>query len=312
VGGGIAVGPIVTGLLDEIEAWRVFYVLLAVGAVALAMAAARIVVESASAVPHPVDAAGALTLGGALTLTLVALTEGRHGVTTLVAWAAAGAALLWVAFVFVELRQREPMLDLTLFGHRRFVAATVAALGTGVSLIGLMSFACSFFISTLRLSSLEAGAVLLAWSGTSALAAVFARRLPAAISGARQLGIGLLGVTVGELAMVGAVPRSIWLLLPGLLISGVASGVLNAGLGREAVASVPADRAALGSGANNTARYLGSSIGVTLVVIIATASGSDRHHAIAGWNHAVLVVAAIAAATAVVVLALDRRVAAKA
>jgi hypothetical protein len=38
------------------------------------------------------------------------------------------------------------------------------------------------------------------------------------------------------------------------LICQVASGVVNAALGREAVASVPAGRTAKGSGANNTAR----------------------------------------------------------
>jgi MFS family permease len=75
-----------------------------------------------------------------------------------------------------------------------------------------------------------------------------------------------------------------------MVIAGVATGLLNALLGREAVASVGPDRAAMGSGANNTARYLGAAIGITLFVVIATHVGDDL---IDGWNAAVLVSAAL-------------------
>jgi MFS family permease len=75
-----------------------------------------------------------------------------------------------------------------------------------------------------------------------------------------------------------------------MVIAGVATGLLNASLGREAVASVGPDRAAMGSGANNTARYLGAAVGITLFVVIATHVGDDLTD---GWNAAVLVSAAL-------------------
>ena len=95
------------------------------------------------------------------------------------------------------------------------------------------------------------------------------------------------------------------------------SGVLNAALGREAVASVPAGRAGW-SGANNTARYLGSSIGVTVVAVVVAAhagSGSGAAGLVAGWNVAAGVTAGISLVGAVVVWATtvtDRRRAAAA
>ena len=56
-----------------------------------------------------------------------------------------------------------------------------------------------------------------------------------------QLAIGLAGVGIGQLALAGVDAGSTWRhFVPGLLVAGVASGVLNAALGREAVASVPA------------------------------------------------------------------------
>jgi sugar phosphate permease len=82
----------------------------------------------------------------------------------------------------------------------------------------------------------------------------------------------------------------VWRLAVPMFVAGLATGVLNALLGREAVASVPSDRAAMGSGANNTARYLGAACGITLFVVVATHAGADL---LAGWNVAVLVAAAL-------------------
>jgi hypothetical protein len=73
-------------------------------------------------------------------------------------------------------------------------------------------------------------------------------------------------------------------------VAGVATGLLNALLGREAVASVGPDRAAMGSGANNTARYFGAAVGITLFVVIATHVGSNLA---VGWNAAIVVSATI-------------------
>src|SRR3954454_6679312 len=105
---------------------------------------------------------------------------------------------------------------------------------------------------------------------------------------------GLVGCAAGQLALFSLTPGSaIGRLLPGLLVAGAANGVLNAALGRQAVASVPADRAAMGSGANNTARYVGSGIEITIVTVLLTSSGAVPGAAglLAGWNVAVLVTA---------------------
>ena len=86
------------------------------------------------------------------------------------------------------------------------------------------------------------------------------------------LAVLLIVVALGQLLGYGlGAGSSPWRLVPSMVIAGVATGLLNALLGREAVASVGADRAAMGSGANNTARYLGAAVGITLFVVIAVA-----------------------------------------
>ena len=70
--------------------------------------------------------------------------------------------------------------------------------------------------------------------------------------------------------------------MPGLVLTGVGTGIVNAALGRIAVESVPPGRAGMGSGANNTARYIGGAAGAALIVSIASAGGG--HALISGWN----------------------------
>ena len=60
----------------------------------------------------------------------------------------------------------------------------------------------------------------------------------------------------------------------------------------------------MGSGANNTARYLGAACGITLFVVVATHAGADL---LAGWNVAVLVSAALTSAGAAAVALAGRR-----
>ncbi|MFD9668451.1 MFS transporter [Rhodococcus sp. NPDC059968] len=287
VGAGIAVGPVLAGLLDLAGWWRGLYWALAVASLVIGQVATRALAESRSTVPKRIDVPGAVTLCAAMVLVLVALVEGRQGNTAATVLCGVGAVVFALAFVAVERRRPFPMLDLALFRRRDFLAATLAALATGAGIIGLMSFACTFLVKTMHVSTLAAAGVIALWSGTSVVASLLARTLPARLAGSPQLVIGLAGVGLAMLTMTGLSPDSSLLrLVPGLLLAGVASGLLNAGLGRQAVASVPADQGGLGSGANNTARYLGSSIGVTVVSIIALDPAGTVDGMVSGWNYA--------------------------
>jgi predicted MFS family arabinose efflux permease len=218
----------------------------------------------------------------------------------------AAAVVLLAAFVVVEARSSRAMLDLALLRHPAFVAATSAAFATGAGSIALFAYLSGFLGVALGVSATGAALLLLAWSATSVVTALLARRLPQRLPGRVQLAIGLFGVAAGQLLLTGITPDSTWArFAPGLLLAGVFSGVLNAALGREAVASVPPGRGGMGSGANNTARYVGSALGVTVVAVLAARPGAGSAGAdlIAGWNLAVVVTAGVSVAGGLVALA---------
>ncbi len=307
VGAGIAAGPLVMGWLDETAGWRAGFWLLTAASAALAGAGWLLLEESRAQRPRRVDAAGALLLGGGLVALLAGLVEGRlHWGWQPVALLAA-AVVLVAGFVRWETRVREPMLDLTLFRRPAFMSSIAAAFATGAGVIGLMSFSPAFLQRALGYTTLQAAALLLGWSGTSAVVALLARRLPASFSVRYRLVTSLLVVAAG-LALLAGLHRdaSVLDLLPGMLVAGVGSGVLNAALGQIAVASVPIGQSGVGSGANNTARYVGGALGVTIVAMLA--AHDDPAALVSGWDAAAIVTAALSAAGALAVLATGLRV----
>ena len=298
VGAGIMVGPLLTSELDRYASWRYAYGLIAVAALALAVVARRRVPESTRGSRRGLDLPGAVTFAGAVCAFLAGLVEGRLGwgrpVVLVLLVVAAG---LFGAFVAVELRSVRPMLDLRLFRQRGFVAATVAGFAAGAGVIALVQNLPVLLGQAFGVPATTSAYLAVVWSATSVVTALAARWLPAWLPGRAQLGIALLGVAAGQLTMAFVGPSWTWVaFVPGMFVAGVFSGVLNAALGREAVATVPEGEGALGSGANNTARYLGSVVGVTVVAVIA-AAGHDQgiQGLLDGWNHAALVTVVVSA-----------------
>ncbi|MCX4974127.1 MFS transporter [Streptomyces sp. NBC_00620] len=280
VSGGIAAGPLLAGAMALAD-WRVAYVVLGAAALAVAALGSRALTESRAPRGGRPDLAGAFTFGLALVALVAALTLGRDG------WLRAPVCLLLAAFlvltalfVLVERRTRTPMIDLGLLRHRRFLASSAGGLFTGLAVIGLFSFLPALLQQTLGLSAMDTAWLFLLWSGLSFVVALQARRLAGRVSPRHQLALGFALHATGALTMLGAFDAGSWTrLLPGFVISGIGSGLLNAALPLLSVESVPANRAAMGSGAQQTFRYIGSCAGVALTIALVTSTGGLAHGA---------------------------------
>lgn len=312
LGAGVATGPLLSAWLDHIGGWQLPYLITALGAAALAAAGRALLPESRAAQPRRIDLAGTLLLGLGIAMLLSGLVEGRMGwERPLVGALVLLGAILVAGFVVVERRIAGPMLDLDLFRQPDFLGATVAAFAAGSSVLSLVSFLPTLLERAMGTSPVFSSLMLLAWSATSVVTAFSARWLPARVTPRAQLVTGLTGAAAGELALFGlSAGTSPGRILPPLLLAGLAYGLLNAALGRQAVASVPADRTAMGSGANNTARYLGSATGLALVTMLVTraGTGAGRSGLLAGWNVAVLAAVGFSLLGAAVLVLVRERV----
>lgn len=295
VGLGIAGGVVLAALLDSLlpatTGWRPSYWVTAALTLLLVPVTVRSVAESAAATRSRVDVAGLLALVVAMTLAVSALTQGRNGVDLPTVLLGAGAVVALVAFVLVERRVARPLLDPALLAHPRFRAATAGSLVLGAGMIGMASFTPAMVQLGFGRGLWAASLPAVAWAGTGVVTSLLVRRIPHPLEGPGPVALFLVVVGAGQLLTWGLDDGSSLtrLVLP-FVLAGAGTGVLNALLGREAVAAVPPDRAAMGSGANNTARYLGAACGITLFVTVATHAGDDLY---AGWNVAALVAAAL-------------------
>jgi MFS family permease len=306
VSAGTATGPLVAGGFAEVD-WRLGYMVLAVASLLLIPLAARVLAESRSPRGGRPDLPGALALGSALVAFLSAMTVGRDGWSRApVASLAAATVLLVALFARIERRSPAPMIDLSLLRRPPFLVSVVGALFTGLSVIGMFSFLPTLLQETMGASAIDTAWLIFLWAGVSFAVASQARRLADRVCARHQLALGFALAAAGMLAMLGAVSADSWArMMPGVVVSGIGSGLLNAALPRVAVDSVPPERAAMGSGANNTARYIGSAAGVALTITVATAAPGQPAY---GADLAFTVSACLALAGAVTVLALRERV----
>ncbi|EPX76687.1 MFS transporter [Salipiger mucosus] len=304
LGGGVAAGPLIASGMLPLAGWQGIHWLLTPVSAALALAATARLPESPRT-GQRIDVPGSLLLITGLGCLLSALIEVRVGGPGLVAGLLAAAVLLLAVFLRQEARSPNPILPLDLFRHADFSGATLAAFASGAGVLALMSMVPTVLVRGLGLSPLGAAVILLAWSGLTVLSALGAGRLPDALSSRTRILVSICGCAAGQALMLRADAGAGWAaVLPGLLVAGLSNGVLNAALGHEAVQTVPPERAAMGSAANNTARYTGSALGIALVsVLIARAPGDGFF---AGWHQAVVASTALSLLGLAAMLLLSR------
>ncbi len=285
VGLGITGGGVLAAALGG--SWRVDYVVVALICVLLLPSSAVHLPETTSSASRRLDLPGLVLLAAALAAIVSALTESRTGFGLGPAAIIALAVALLLGFAVVETRSAEPLVDLTLLRSPDFSGATLGALALGGGMIALTSGVPTYVQSVLGAGLWTATALISGWSAVSVVTALLIRRVAMPLHGSTQISILLVVVAIGQaLALWADDGESPWRILPAMVVAGVATGALNTILGREAVASVPADRSAMGSGSNQTARYLGAACGITAFSVILSGSG---------WHTAVLTVTAVTA-----------------
>ncbi len=265
IGGAVAVGPLVGGLITEHLGWEwIFFVNVPIGIAAIALTELRLV-NVAAQDPARIDLPGLATFSGGLFLLIFGLIRGNPegwGSAPIVASLAGSAALL-AAFVAIEARSSHPMLDLHLFRKPAFDGVSAVAFGLSAGMFSMFLYLTIYMQGVEGLSPLETGLRFLPLTVLSFLAAPVAGSLSHRVPIRALLGIGLAAVGIGLLLMHGIdASSSLAELLPGFLLAGAGIGIANPGIGQAAIAVVPVEKAGMGSGINTTFRQAGIATGI--------------------------------------------------
>src|SRR5271154_6463415 len=264
VGGAVAIGPLIGGILTDGLGWQwIFFVNIPIGLATIVISLTRMVnVRDPDA--ERLDWAGLVTFSGALFLLIFGLLRGTDEGwgSTLIVSVLTGAVVLLVAFVLVELRQRRPMFDLSLFSNRAFCGVSLATFAVGAGMFAMFPYLTYYLQNGLGYSPLQGGLRLLPATVLMFLVPLLTRRRAGRAPGV-ELGAGLALSALGLVLMHGITVNSRWTeLLPGLLLVGVGVGLANPAIANIALGVVPPERSGMASGISNTFRIGGLAVGV--------------------------------------------------
>lgn len=265
VGGAVAIGPLVGGVLTAGLGWQwIFYVNVPIGVATFALALNRMV-NKADPGATRLDLWGLVTFSGSLFLLVFALVIGNDDgwSSTKVLAMLIGAGLLMAAFIVVELTQKRPMFDLSLFRKPSFTGVSFATLMVGAGMFAMFPYITLYLQNDLGYSPLQGGLRMLPATLLTFVVPIASRRLAERIPPGVALGAGLAITAAGIAVMARVTVGSTWtVLLPGLLLIGLGIGLANPAIARIALGVVPPQRTGMASGISNTFRIGGLSIGV--------------------------------------------------
>ncbi|MFT4187572.1 MAG: MFS transporter [Aeromicrobium sp.] len=265
---GVAIGPLIGGLLLEHFSWHAAFLvnvpLMLLGVVA----GAFLLPESRVANPGPWDAlAAALSLVGMVAVVWAVKEFGKQSSLAVPeAWVAALiglAALGW--FVARCLRRDHPLLDLRLFRSRLFSAGMLAAFSTMFAMMAAFLLIAQWLQLIDGASPIEAGVRLIPTALAGALASVAAPPLARLIGARSVLAGGLALAGVGMLILGGKAENL------DLTVVLIALGLVGAGTGSLAIGSAmimsgsPEEKAGNAGALEETSYELGGTLGVAIL-----------------------------------------------
>ncbi|MEV8511800.1 MFS transporter [Dactylosporangium sp. NPDC051484] len=258
---GLAAGVVLGGVLTRYS-WRWTFLVNVPVTVACAAGAAVWLLAAARARPEPVPLAASLLGTGAVLAAVLGLTfGGARGwddpatVGTLAAAAALGVALL---------------------ARRRPADGAIPSLRTGAAAAALYmaSVGSEFYVVTLMLqdrdgySPLRAGLAFLPLAALVTVGSSLTGRLVRRLGAARTLGAGFALAALGLAWLAVAAGRGYAAgVLPGLLVSGLAHGIVYTSMFNVGSRDVPAERQSSAGALLTTAQYLAGAVAIAVLTL---------------------------------------------
>ncbi len=274
-GAGIAIGPIVGGLLMRSFSWSsVFWINVPLLAVAF-VGTLHLVPDSRDPNATRLDPVGALlstaAIGSLVYAVIAGPEQGWTSSATLMTFMV--AAVAGAMFVRWEMRRDEPMLDLRLFANRGFSAGSIALAMLFFAMAGTVFLQAQYLQFILGYTPLIAGVALVPAALGMIVGTGVGAHMAAQLSGRVAVVTGTLfaagGVAVQAVFIDGTsyVPTGF-----GLLLFGFGAGIAMPAATELIMSTLPPARAGVGSAVNDTVRELGGALGVAIIGSVAAST----------------------------------------
>jgi MFS transporter, DHA2 family, multidrug resistance protein len=280
VGLGVAIGPVLGGLLLDHFWWgSVFLINVPIIVVAL-IAMAILVPDSKNPKPGRLDPVGVfLSMAGIVVFVYGIIRGADVGWSNPQIWGAlAGGVLLSAGFVFWELRTDHPALDVRLFrSSRPFSASIILVAMSFFAMMGVLFFLSFYLQSVMDYSPLKAGLFLTPFALAQLIFSPMSARLVSRF-GARAVstfGMAVIGVTFLLYQLVTQTSPA-WLLLVIFFLQGMGMANVMPPATTTIMTSLPREKAGVGSSVSNTVRQVGGALGVAVLGTLLTTAYRGR------------------------------------
>lgn len=285
-GVGVALGPISGGWLLEHFSWGSVFLVNVPVTVAGIVGTLVLVPRSRDPRAPRLDLPGlALSIAGVTLLVWSLIEAPSHGwISATTIGGIAGAVALLSVFTWWELRTPAPLLDVHLFRNMRFTAASLAITLGFFALFGFIFLVTQYLQLVKGYSALQAGVRTLPFAIAMVVAAVSSPKVVQRIGTKLVVAAGLALMAGGfAIASTNDASTSYSVIASAMVLMGFGLGSAAAPATESILASLPREKAGVGSAVNDTTREVGGTLGVAVLgSIMASVYGGRILDALSG------------------------------
>ncbi len=261
-------GPLLGGLLvDGIGWWAIFVINVPLGIVAIVVGA-RSIRESADPEHASLDLSGQSTCA----LWLFALAYGLFVAggsgwgSPLALGLLALSAVVFVAFVVIELRSARPMFPIRLFGSASFAVTNLASFILGFGAISVFFLLSLFLQGVQGYSASETGVRLVPLSVGIMMTGIIGGRLTASLGARTPMAIGYGAIGFALLGMLSLERATADMVTGALSVGlGLGRGLAFPSTSVAVIGAIPREQTGVASATVKSVQHLGNTVGIALL-----------------------------------------------
>jgi EmrB/QacA subfamily drug resistance transporter len=288
-GSGAAIGVLLGGTLTELVHWRaIFLINLPLGLVLMVGALSIVPVDARRPRWHGLDLRGATLATSGFAALVYALSQAATAGWTSTQTLGVGSAGLagLAAFAVLELRTAEPLLRMQRLADAAVGGGVLLMFATSAVLFGAFLLTSLYMQNVLGTGPMETGLAFLPMALSTGVGAHVGSRLVHR-GGVRLPLAAALAVAAAGMLLLSSAPTDGGYatdVLPGMLVAGLGLGVALVCVAVSVLTGAPDEETGMLSGLNTTGHEIGGSLGVAVLLTIATgaAGGSAAPASLAG------------------------------